>query len=548
MKAYLYFINQYNQKLDFCSIEIGTSYNAHAKKNQVEINQSKNNTESNNLNNNSYVTIELNNLATKYGFTYNLINCIHKSKDSLYYYIRVNDNGKFIKKQSNEALIKEEIKMNSYIRKYRHTIRKAKFNSIISSVGNTKLDVFILIVGVFITIGTPLVSLIKQSNEEFNSTTFILLVISTIVFLLQTIKALMSVLKNVLQFSSNITNTKLVDGKSKTDINKGIMNNLTKTYKNFSFIDFTDDIFMYSDLENANLTKFGENITINKKMPKYKKSSDSQKAIANVIGEKLKDDKMIFNGKLLGIGSDLKFYENEEIVFKKVDYHSYVSTDEMIYKNLTIASDPSYFLDGTEFSINPKTLGLKDISRSSLTNLIGINLLVILKNKTDNKEYIIINQQSKYNDANGSKYVASASGSLEPRDLVKGNKKYSFWKTLQKGMYRELSEESYICKDINEELAFKLIGSARLLSKGGKPDFFGTLTLDVSDNEINNILNNYNAMQNKLNGTLDLTKHIENNFMSIYPLDLFLNNDKADDLFSPQLKYLKYLLKKSTSK
>ena len=103
MKAYLYFINQYNQKLDFYSIEIGTSYNAHAKKNQVEINQSKNNTESNNLNNNSYVTIELNNLATKYGFTYNLINCIHKSKDSLYYYIRVNDNGKFIKKQSNEA-------------------------------------------------------------------------------------------------------------------------------------------------------------------------------------------------------------------------------------------------------------------------------------------------------------------------------------------------------------------------------------------------------------------------------------------------------------
>ena len=157
-----------------------------------------------------------------------------------------------------------------------------------------------------------------------------------------------------------------------------------------------------------------------------------------------------------------------------------------------------------------------------------------------------------YNDVNGSRFVPSASGSLDLKDYVKlKNKKQFHFKDLLKiGMLRELSEESYlnvdenmIINDLNLTVQnFKMLGFARLVSKAGKPDFFGKLEVKInSTNDIIRILENYDNYQNKYLGTHN--HELETNRMIIISKDDFFGNCLDEENLSPQLKYLIYLLK-----
>ena len=84
-----------------------------------------------------------------------------------------------------------------------------------------------------------------------------------------------------------------------------------------------------------------------------------------------------------------------------------------------------------------------------------------------------------------------------------------------------------------------MLGFGRLVSKSGKPDFFGHLVLK-SDNEniINDILNNYKDHQNKFLGTKNYLETIN---MKIVSKNELFSQDSLE--FSPQLQYSIFLLK-----
>ena len=56
----------------------------------------------------------------------------------------------------------------------------------------------------------------------------------------------------------------------------------------------------------------------------------------------------------------------------------------MIYRNITLNSDPTFLIDGRKIALDQVTNGLRDIEKSPLTNLIGIN--IILQLEANNKK------------------------------------------------------------------------------------------------------------------------------------------------------------------
>lgn len=339
----------------------------------------------------------------------------------------------------------------------------------------------------------------------------------------------------------------------KEEINNGIINNLNGNYKSFTASTFeavpndNSDCFLFSDEENDNLQKFGSKIKVESSNNKVLINDDARSVLGYVFREKVNSGKVIYNSSLCGIDSELHFYENAKIKIKKVSYFDYVSNDEIIYKNFTLSSDAKYYLDGAKYTLYPNG-GFKNIEGSPLTNLIGVNIICLLKTK--DKRYVLINRQCTYSDVNHSKFVPSGSGSLEYTDYIKCRNK-SFSDLLQYGMYRELEEESFITKDYlnNHKSQFSLLGCARLFSKAGKPDFFGMVEIEVTEEEIENILRNYNQKQNGIISVNKGISNLESTFMGVLDYDEFMKKDSLGNIIfrkeeSPQLRYTKYLLNK----
>lgn len=378
-----------------------------------------------------------------------------------------------------------------------------------------------------------------------------------IILLISIGKWLLSSFYKMLDFKLRYHGTNSVSFSKKKEIHDGIINNLIGNYKSFEASSFeagpddNSDCFLFSDKENENLQKCGSNIKIELSHNRVNQNNNSKTVLGYVFREKVNSGKVIYDSSLCGIDSELHFYENATIKIKKVNYFSYVSNDEIIYKNFTLSSDPKYYLDGAKYTLYPNG-GFKNIEGSPLTNLIGINIICLLKVK--DKRYVLINRQCTYSDVNHSKFVPSGSGSLEYRDFKKCRNK-SFSALLQCGMYRELKEESFIDLDLfsNHKSSFSLLGCARLFSKAGKPDFFGMIEIEVKEEEIDDILRNYNQKQNSIISVNRGISNLESTFMGIVDYQEFMKKDSLGNLIfrkeeSPQLRYTKYLLNKFNQK
>ena len=94
-----------------------------------------------------------------------------------------------------------------------------------------------------------------------------------------------------------------------------------------------------------------------------------------------------------------------------------------------------------------------------------------------------------------------------------------------------------------------MLGCARLFSKAGKPEFFGMVEIAVTEEEIEDILRNYNQKQNSIISVNKGISNLESTFMGVLDYDEFLKKDSLGNIIfrkeeSPQLRYTKYLLNK----
>lgn len=520
-----------------------------------------------------------NNLNLLYSLTEDLRNqnislsqykCLGKNNEETYFLVKINIEETNLTLNNFQQLNKEDNSykktinvLNKYHKKIVHGKHQALTNAILSEL--KPIDYIMVIIEFTLLIATIVTTLIKNPvdnntnncADSFNSLSILLL--SIFVVLLQSVKTIIKKINKGLEFKKDCNLTTTIEGESKQDIINKIVNPKTfsKKYKDYQVMNFAnskkDEAFIYSEKQNKTLEQNTAKLKINLEKDKIDLTNDSRKALAYIVSDKLENDKSIFNGKLLGINSDLNFDTLNCVNIKAVRYHSYVSTDEMIFKNICTPNEPTKVISGQKLTLNPLTNGLRDIENSYLTNLIGINIMVELD--VNGEIYYIVNLQSIYNDVNGSTFVPSASGSIDINDYLKNknDENFTFKELLKYAMYRELSEESYIFinKDNTNNLNlnvtnFKVLGFARLASKAGKPDFFGKVQIKLNlVEEITKILNNYDLYQNKYLGSK--TNELETMQMAIISKhDLF--NAKIEEVNqSPQLQYLIYLLKNETT-
>lgn len=520
-----------------------------------------------------------NNLNLLYSLTEDLRNqnislsqykCLGKNNEETYFLVKINIEDTNLTLNNFQQLNKEDNSykktinvLNKYHKKIVHGKHQALTNAILSEL--KPIDYIMVIIEFILLIATIVTTLIKNPvdnntnncADSFNSLSILLL--SIFVVLLQSVKTIIKKINKGLEFKKDCNLTTTIEGESKQDIINKIVNPKTfsKKYKDYQVMNFAnskkDEAFIYSEKQNKTLEQNTAKLKINLEKDKIDLTNDSRKALAYIVSDKLENDKSIFNGKLLGINSDLNFDTLNCVNIKTVRYHSYVSTDEMIFKNICTPNEPTKVISGQKLTLNPLTNGLRDIENSYLTNLIGINIMVELD--VNGEIYYIVNLQSIYNDVNGSTFVPSASGSIDINDYLKNknDENFTFKELLKYAMYRELSEESYIFinKDNTNNLNlnvtnFKVLGFSRLASKAGKPDFFGKVQIKLNSvEEITKILNNYDLYQNKYLGSK--TNELETMQMVIISkYDLF--NAKIEEVNqSPQLQYLIYLLKNETT-
>lgn len=520
-----------------------------------------------------------NNLNLLYSLTEDLRNqnislsqykCLGKNNEETYFLVKINIEETNLTLNNFQQLNKEDNSykktinvLNKYHKKIVHGKHQALTNAILSEL--KPIDYIMVIIEFTLLVATIVTTLIKNPvdnntnncADSFNSLSILLL--SIFVVLLQSVKTIIKKINKGLEFKKDCNLTTTIEGESKQDIINKIVNPKTfsKKYKDYQVMNFAnskkDEAFIYSEKQNKTLEQNTAKLKINLEKEKIDLTNDSRKALAYIVSDKLENDKSIFNGKLLGINSDLNFDTLNCVNIKAVKYHSYVSTDEMIFKNICTPNEPTKVISGQKLTLNPLTNGLRDIENSYLTNLIGINIMVELD--VNGEIYYIVNLQSIYNDVNGSTFVPSASGSIDINDYLKNknDENFTFKELLKYAMYRELSEESYIFinKDNTNNLNlnvtnFKVLGFARLASKAGKPDFFGKVQIKLNSvEEITKILNNYDLYQNKYLGSK--TNELETMQMVIISKhDLF--NAKIEEVNqSPQLQYLIYLLKNETT-
>ena len=520
-----------------------------------------------------------NNLNLLYSLTEDLRNqnislsqykCLGKNNEETYFLVKINIEDTNLTLNNFQQLNKEDNSykktinvLNKYHKKIVHGKHQALTNAILSEL--KPIDYIMVIIEFTLLVATIVTTLIKNPvdnntnncADSFNSLSILLL--SIFVVLLQSVKTIIKKINKGLEFKKDCNLTTTIEGESKQDIINKIVNPKTfsKKYKDYQVMNFAnskkDEAFIYSEKQNKTLDQNAAKLKIKLEKDKIDLTNDSRKALAYIVSDKLENDKSIFNGKLLGINSDLNFDTLNCVNIKAVRYHSYVSTDEMIFKNICTPNEPTKVISGQKLTLNPLTNGLRDIENSYLTNLIGINIMVELD--VNGEIYYIVNLQSIYNDVNGSTFVPSASGSMDLNDYLKNknDENFTFKELLKYAMYRELSEESYIFinKDNTNNLNlnvtnFKVLGFSRLASKAGKPDFFGKVQIKLNSvEEITKILNNYDLYQNKYLGSK--TNELETMQMVIISkYDLF--NAKIEEVNqSPQLQYLIYLLKNETT-
>lgn len=520
-----------------------------------------------------------NNLNLLYSLTEDLRNqnislsqykCLGKNNEETYFLVKINIEETNLTLNNFQQLNKEDNSykktinvLNKYHKKIVHGKHQALTNAILSEL--KPIDYIMVIIEFTLLVATIVTTLIKNPvdnntnncADSFNSLSILLL--SIFVVLLQSVKTIIKKINKGLEFKKDCNLTTTIEGESKQDIINKIVNPKTfsKKYKDYQVMNFAnskkDEAFIYSEKQNKTLEQNTAKLKINLEKDKIDLTNDSRKALAYIVSDKLENDKSIFNGKLLGINSDLNFDTLNCVNIKTVRYHSYVSTDEMIFKNICTPNEPTKVISGQKLTLNPLTNGLRDIENSYLTNLIGINIMVELD--ANGEIYYIVNLQSIYNDVNGSTFVPSASGSIDINDYLKNknDENFTFKELLKYAMYRELSEESYIFinKDNTNNLNlnvtnFKVLGFSRLASKAGKPDFFGKVQIKLNSvEEITKILNNYDLYQNKYLGS-KTNEHETMQMVIISKHDLF--NAKIEEVNqSPQLQYLIYLLKNETT-
>jgi hypothetical protein len=169
------------------------------------------------------------------------------------------------------------------------------------------------------------------------------------------------------------------------------------------------------------------------------------------------------------------------ILLSKTDYFSSICTNEFSRRRLVEKGTQSNIvLDGRHLFVDSQDR-LLQLPNSACSNHIGVSTLVIT---SDGK--LPVGKQTRTSIGSPGRWAPTGSGSVDYADLsdvpaATRTASSRFTDLLKFSMQREVSEESNLP---HQGLTTVIVGYARVLHRGGKPEFFGLSFSEASSGEV----------------------------------------------------------------
>lgn len=162
---------------------------------------------------------------------------------------------------------------------------------------------------------------------------------------------------------------------------------------------------------------------------------------------------------------------------QKTDYFHGLCTNELAYKRIRFVRElgTQKYFDGEKIILDGDEL--LELSQSWCANYLGGSTLALTKDRQ-----LVIAKQPKRSGVNGDRMAPSGSGSTDFKDFKRIREDATYEKLVVATMERELREECSLSKRVR--MKTMIIGHARLVERGGKPDFFGITYLDCNFSDI----------------------------------------------------------------
>jgi hypothetical protein len=194
--------------------------------------------------------------------------------------------------------------------------------------------------------------------------------------------------------------------------------------------------------------------------------------------------RLVFNGKIIGMRGDPLppgLGSPPPIRLHIARFFDAQCSNEMCGLQVTHRSGADDFDPRTDL-LTSTNGQLCTLAESALADCIGISTIAFT---ADNA--LVVTRQTSRNVASPQLLAPSGSGSLDPRDLgpastARPRREETLQDIVRRGMERELQEETGIRQD--EVLRTKVIGFARWLERGAKPEFFGVTELSATSADL----------------------------------------------------------------
>jgi hypothetical protein len=236
-------------------------------------------------------------------------------------------------------------------------------------------------------------------------------------------------------------------------------------------------VVLYSKEVNRSLWQYP--LYFRMQLSRFKLPSLAVRLAPMIITSELASGKEVYNESKIRLCTDLtpnSVRFGKPLNLQYTNYFIGLITNQLTGQRIRSRREDSIRYDGFDFVIKDGVI--YDLADSPCSNHIGISTLAFISNG-----YFIINTQTRASRQSPQLLAPSGSGSSDYNDWRTAHKSF-----LTEGMERELVEECTklpVKPDhISEICRTRIIGFARMLHQGGKPEFFGVTRFNVSHDDL----------------------------------------------------------------
>ena len=195
-----------------------------------------------------------------------------------------------------------------------------------------------------------------------------------------------------------------------------------------------------------------------------------------LLREEQRKGKILFDAPKLRLAEDLtveRLGKPSPLLLERTSYFASVCTNEAADKEVRLRASRQVQFRGIDLCSSAGVL--RDLCQSDCSNHIGVSTLAITADGC-----LIATIQAAGSAQHARRIAPSGSGSADLADFTKGD---TLQRLVVRAMERELREECGLPRELPGLTTF-LIGYARLVDRGGKPEFFGLTFLPVMAREM----------------------------------------------------------------